>query len=194
MRPPRRLLFGIVLCPVLALILSGCGIAVDTGPKALPASQVPFHLLAPAGSTTSTAPTGAQVVVYFLNGKSLIPRTRFVQAPVRLRSIIETLVQGPTNSELSSGVSTDISPQVQVLSATVNSGVATINFSQAIAGGTQQIPAVAQVVYTATEPQPQLDVHSVRLEIDGQPTNVPTASNAQVSGPVTRAQYPNPLP
>ncbi len=177
-----------------ATALSACGVAVESEPRTIPRSQVPFHLLAPAGSTPSTVPTAIKEVVYFLtvsNGAELAPVTRFVAAPVGLRSVMQSLVEGPTTSELTSGLSTAISPAVQVLSATVNDGVATIDFSEAIAGGNAQIPAVAQVVYTATD---QPGVKGVRFEIDGNPTDVPTANNTIASGPVGRTDYPSPLP
>ncbi len=185
---------ALVVLAAAATALSACGVAVESAPRTIPRSQVPFHLLAPAGSTPSTVPTAIKEVVYFLtvsSGTQLTPVTRYVAAPVGLRSIMQSLVEGPTSSELNSGVSTAISPAVQVLSATVNDGVATVDFSEAIAGGTAQIPAVAQVVYTATD---QPGVHEVRFEIDGDPTNVPTANSTLASGPVTRADYPSPLP
>lgn len=175
----------------LALLLAGCGVGTDNGPRALPTSQVPFHLLAPAGSTTSTAPTGVQETVYFLNGNQLVPVARFVPAPPRLRSVLQVLLQGPNSSELGAGLSTDIASQIEVLGDTVSGGIATLDFNQPLAGGTQQVPALGQVVWTATG---QPGVHGVRFEIAGTPTAVPTATSAQQPGPVTRADYPSPLP
>lgn len=190
MRAPRRSPAVVAALVAVALVLSACGIATEANPRPLPKSQVPFHLLAPAGSTTTTtiSPVGVQVVVYFLRGQKVAPVYRFVAAPVRLRAVMQSLVNGPYDAERNQGLSTDIStPQIQVLSATVaNSGVATVNFNQAIAGGSQQIAAVAQVVYTATA---QTGVQSVRFEISGKPAPVPTASNVEVGRPVTRADY-----
>jgi len=193
-RPGRRRWAALTAPVAAAIVLSACGVAVESEPRTIPRSQVPFHLLAPVGSAPTTVPTAIKEVVYFLtvsNGAVLTPVTRFVAAPVGLRSVMQSLVEGPTTSELTSGLSTAISPAVQVLSASVTGGVATINFSEAIAGGNAQIPAVAQVVYTATD---QPGVRGVRFEIDGDPTDVPTGYNTIESGPVGRTDYPSPLP
>lgn len=170
--------------------LGACGVATDDAPHAIARSEVPFHLLAPASPVTqTTTPVGDQVVVYFIDPTQRVaPVYRFVTAPARLLSVMQALVQGPTSAQLEGGLLTDIStPQVQVLSASVGAGgVATIDFNGPPAGGSQLVPALAQVVYTATR---QPGVQKVRFEIGGKPTDVPTASNSEVSVPVGRADY-----
>ena len=67
-------------------------------------------------------------------------------------------------------------------------GVATVDFTanpvQVV--GPDQTLAIAQVVFTATQ---QAGVTGVLFQIGGKPIEVPTASGAQVPGPVDRTSY-----
>jgi spore germination protein GerM len=174
-----------------AVALAGCGVATEASPRAIPRQQVPFRLLSPTASTPTTVPAASNVTVYFVNpSQQLTPVLRAVTPPGRLSPIMQALVAGPTSSEqINNDLSSAITPNVQVLGTTEQAdGVAVVNFNSAFIqiGSSSQVMAVAQVVYTATE---QPGVQSVQIDIDGKPTDVPTASNAEVSRPVTRADY-----
>jgi hypothetical protein len=56
-----------------------------------------------------------------------------------------------------------------------------------VAIGPDQTLAIAQVVFTAT--QPPFPISGVSFEIAGSPIAVPTASGAQVPGPVNYLNY-----
>jgi spore germination protein GerM len=96
---------------------------------------------------------------------------------------------GPTTLESARRVTTALSSNVRVRSATVSGSIATINFNTAFEeiSGTAQVLAVAQVVYTVTG-QLGTDV-GVQFEIDGTPVPVPTATGAEVTGPVHLLNY-----
>ena len=114
---------------------------------------------------------------------------RYVQAPAPLKSIIASLVVGPTSSRRRSGNTTAIPNNVTVLSAANQDGVVTVNFNDAFAEitGSDAELAVAQVVATVAT---QVGMGTgVNFEIDGQPSSVPIASGAQVPGPVYLLQF-----
>ncbi len=173
------------------VLLAACGLPTSGTPQAIPRGQVPFQLLAPnLSSTTTTAPLGDVTVPIFLVDPSqhLTPRQRDVASPAPLASVINALLAGPTSSETAVGIQTSIGDEVRLLSATVSGDVATVDFNRAFGEitGTQQVLAVAQVVYTTTQ---QPGVSGVIFEIAGARTEVPVGSGAQVAGPVVRSQF-----
>jgi spore germination protein GerM len=173
------------------VVLAGCGVTSDAAPRPLAPSKVPFHLLDPKGGTSTSVPPAANVIVYFVDPSGhLVPVERAVTEPQHLLSVMNALVAGPTSTEQANGgLSSSITPTVRVLNASVQSGgVAVVNFNNAFIqiGSSNQVMAVAQVVYTATQ---QAGVSGVQIEVGGAATDVPVASNAEVRRPVTRADY-----
>ena len=67
--------------------------------------------------------------------------------------------------------------------------VVTVDFNTAfgLISGTQEVQAVAQVVFTVTK-QVGRQI-GVQFEIEGVPTDVPTATGAEVAGPVSYDKY-----
>ena len=110
-----------------------------------------------------------------------------------LTAAVDALLAGPTAPEVAAGDVTAFSNGVRLLSADVTGGVttrvATVNFNQAFGeiSGSLQVLAVAQVVFTVTHQLGQTT--GVQFEIQGVPIEVPSASGAQVPGPVHLAQY-----
>jgi spore germination protein GerM len=182
----------------VAVAASACGVVAGGGAHAIPPDQVPFHLLTkrPPSTTTTTAPAAVPVTVYFVSraGQTLTTAPRTVPVQNTLRTVVHALLAGPTTVEKSYGVRTAISQDVQLLRAkperpTGTTGVVTLDFNQAFGAisGTQQVVAVAQIVYTVTA---YLGVgYGVEFQIDGVPTDVPTATGAQVTGAVRRTTY-----
>ncbi|MHB8328838.1 MAG: GerMN domain-containing protein [Acidimicrobiales bacterium] len=177
---------------LLPAVVSGCGIPVDQGPTALPRSGVPFGLLEPSASTTTSttipAPVEVSVVIFIMGpGGHLVGVSRDVPFPAPLTTILGALVDGPTNAEAAAGLQSAIPAQTAVLSAAVTAGVATVDlggtFGQLV--GQAQIEAVAQIVFTATALP---GVTGVAFALSGQPVEVPVANGAQVPM-ATRAQF-----
>jgi len=178
-----------------ACLAAGCGVPTQAAPQTIPRAQVPFHLLDPEAPTTTTTtpppPFTVPVLVYLVasTGQNLVSSQRLVAPPAQLSAVLDALLAGPTAGELALGTQTAISSEVRVLGASVNGGVATVNFNSAFGEivGPQQVLAVAQVVFTVTS---QLSPETgVTFEIGGTPTNVPIATGAQVPGPVHLLQY-----
>jgi spore germination protein GerM len=186
----------------LAVVTAGCSIPTQSGPSAIASSHVPYHLLDPhVSTTTTTQPKPASLVpvkVFYLNANAnnqLSPVVRYVSAPAPLDSIIDALLTGPSSGESAAGLSTAIPSDVTVLSATSTApNIVTLNFNSAFGQitGTATEQAVAQVVATvATEEG--LGTGMV-FEIEGQRTSVPVANGSQVPGPVYLIEFLNVAP
>jgi hypothetical protein len=185
----------LVVAVVVALLAGGCGVATGGGPHPIPKSQVPFHLLSPEAPSTTTTTSPSEftvpVTVYFVSSSQqyLVPAERSVAAKATLTTVLNVLLTGPTTLEADKGIKTAFSSDIRLLGVRLTTTVATVDFNRAFGqiSGTQQVLAVAQVVYTVTGELGQ-DI-GVQFEIAGQPTEVPTATGAQVPGPVHLLQY-----
>ncbi|HUO48609.1 MAG TPA: GerMN domain-containing protein [Acidimicrobiales bacterium] len=184
--PPRpaRALVALGALALAALVLTACGIPVDHAPHALARGDVPFGLLEPAAASTSTTttapPVGVPVTVYMMGPDGhLVAVSRDVSVPAPMTAVLSALVDGPTATETSAGLSSAVPTQTTVLSAAVTAGIVTVNlvgpFDQLV--GQPQIQAVAQFVYTAAA---QPGVKGVAFELSGQAVEVPVAGGAQV--------------
>jgi spore germination protein GerM len=143
-------------------------------------------------STTTTQPRVAVTVTIYLLGPTggLVPRSRVVQVPAPLKSILTALFAGPDQTEATLFYGTAIPTDVSVISVRMQGSVVTVNLNEAFGEitGTNTELAVAQVVATVTA-QSGDSTTGVIFEIDGEQTSVPIASGAQVSGPVYLLQF-----
>ena len=184
----RRWLAAVMVAGLCAAT-AACGIPVESGPSALSKNGVPFGLLSPSpppttAPTATTQPSPIQVPVQIFlvgSGGHLVSVARTVSvAEPDLGSALTALVDGPTQSETAAGLQSAVPAQTIVLGATISNGVATVDlggpFGQLV--GTQQIEAVAQVVFTS---QALPGVTGVTFELGGAPVQVPTASGAEVT-------------
>ena len=191
-RAHGRRLAGLALAAV-SVLTAACGIPTGGAPTAINKTNVPFQLLNPGnrdttGSTLPSAVTVPESIFLVAPSQTVVAVRRDVPIPATLSQILGALLEGPTEAESSSGLQSFLSATKVQVTATVSGGVATVNFSsnpdQVV--GPNQTLAIAQVVYTATE---QPGIAGVIIQIAGQPTSVPTASGADVSGAVTRFSY-----
>ncbi len=189
-RPRGSLLAAVVV--VLAVAGTACGIPISQSPRSIAKSDVPFHLLDPATSTTvaSSSPpeVGVPETIYLVaQSQHLTPVSRDVRFPANLTQILGALIDGPTPAESALGLQSFLTAKTSV-TATVVGGIATVDFttSPVEVVGADETLAIAQVVFTATQ---QSGVKGVVFEIDGQPTPVPAGNGTQVTGPVSRSTY-----
>jgi hypothetical protein len=176
-----------------AFALAACGIPTATSPSPIARSDVPYHLLDPP-TTTTTSPGAAPAVgvaeVIFLVAPSghLVPATREVAVPASLTQVVGALLAGPTATESAAGIQSFLSSAGVQVTLAASGGVATVDFTtdpiQVV--GPDQTLAIAQVVYTVTQ---QPGVTGVTFAIAGKAIEVPTATGAQVPGPVSRSDY-----
>ena len=179
----------------LVVALGGCGVTANRHPRALSSANVPFDLLAPRPSSTTTTPGSSPpqatpVAQGYLLGPSfrLVAVDRTVPAPVTLESVLATLLEGPSVGESPAGYTTVINSQTRLLGAQVVDGVATIDLSNEFASvGVQEQPiAIAQFVYTATG---VAGVQGVTFAVEGTSVEVPTQDGTGTRDPLTRRDY-----
>jgi spore germination protein GerM len=170
--------------------LAGCGVPADRQPRQIASRNVPFELLAPSTTTSSTVPRVATsaTVVYLISGDRVGPVTREVLAPPVLSRVLVALLRGPTAEESQRGVRTALPRETRVLSAGAQAGTAVVDLSGELAGvsGPEQILALAQLVFTVTE---QPGISAVRFSVEGQPVEVPRADGTLTADPLRRADF-----
>lgn len=184
---------GLAACLVAAATLLGsCGVPTGGGAQSISRSAVPFGLLSPSTTTPpgGTVSGSVAVQIYFVNGGHLAGVARLVRPPATLQRAIDALLQGPSDNEISAGITTGISSQTVALSTATSAGLATLNLSSEFgqATGQQQVLAVAQLVFTATAVP---GVAAVTIELDGNPIQVPVGNGSltQPGTPLTRADF-----
>ncbi len=185
----RLFLKPLVTALLGALMFVGCGVTADDAPRNIAPSEVPFDLLTPTSSTSTAVPRATMPAeVFLLRGSRLEAAPRQVASPSTVGTVMAALVQGPTGEESERGLRSAVTPETSILSAEVVNGAATINVSEAFSrvGVRDQISALAQVVYTATN-LPSVD--RVQILLDGQVVQVPRADGTSTDAPLRRSDY-----
>ncbi|HUZ21953.1 MAG TPA: GerMN domain-containing protein [Acidimicrobiales bacterium] len=157
----RRALVGLAL-GLGALALAACGVPLSTTAQPLSANNVPFNLIGPNGSPTSTStpapsdgtPHGPHGEVYFVTSGSspvLKGTLRFSQVPITPRIALKLLEEGPTAAELKAGLTTRLPGGTQLqVNLDRRSGIATVQLDAPfinLDGQNLYIP-LAQIVFT----------------------------------------------
>jgi spore germination protein GerM len=181
----------VVALAVVLLAVTACGLPTDEAPRQIADDRVPFELLGPNTTTTSTTVAGGLAVrLYFVDGTALRAVERAV--PNRdIRTVLDELFKGVTEAD-PGGVTTAIPRDTQIVNI-ANDGdtlVITLNATFLTIGGTEQRNAFGQIVYTVTD----LDVPGVRFRVvdanGGNEQDVqPLTDVGQKSGPLTRADF-----
>lgn len=172
-------------------VLSACGVPSDGRPRPLAANEVPFELLTPTSSTSTTDLRVAveDIVVHLVEGDHLVSVKRQVLAPPVLFRRMTALLQGVEAEEAALGLRTAVPVDTRLRKVGVDEAVATINVSSDLvgAGGQEQVLAVAQLVFTATETS---GVDGVRFQLEGRPIEVPRGDGTLTAAPLRRADFP----
>ena len=188
--PAATLLLPLLL-GLLVAGLTACGVQSDDGPRRLATEKVPYGLLEAAPATTTSTVAGVPIVsvpIYFVHGDRLRSVPRSVTDPATVGKAIDALLNGPRGDESATGLRTAVDPRAKLLLARLEDGVARLDMSAEFAQGPvqQQIPSLAQLVYTATAIP---GVTAVRFTIEGEPVEVPTPEGNVVVGAVGRDAF-----
>lgn len=189
----KKAVVAAALVSLLALLV-GCG-AADGGVQDLDARQV-ASLLASDPTTTTVVPVRPTVVTVFLTAPAyapsdpptLVPAARAVEYPRTIDKVLAVLAAGPFDDEVRQGFRSSIRRGAKLMFIGAADGTATVDIPLDFAGGliTEQIPALAQIVYTVTAFP---DVKAVRFTANGHPIPVSIGDGSQVAVPVTRITY-----
>jgi spore germination protein GerM len=176
----RLLLLG------LALVLAACGIGPETQPT-------PIDVPRDTGTEARVQEGGPrEVTVYFVRGGRLVRVERDVP-DASMENRLGLLLLGPTKEEARDGLMSAVPPQsLRPVFVDAASGVVYVEATPAFTqvSGSNQLLAVAQVVWTATE---HPGTSRVSIVVDGQALEVPTDSGLS-RVPVRRDQYASVAP
>lgn len=176
-----------------SILLSGCGIPTDDEVTLARPESVPFDLLAPAPSTTTTvttAPSAPTVrsTIFLVEGERLARVVRELVAPVAPGSVLDALSDGPTDAEAARGLRSALLAEGLMRSVGVAGGIATVDLGSSFSGivGRDQILALAQIVATLTGLP---GVGRVSFTLEGNPVGVPRGDGAITTDSVSRDDY-----
>jgi hypothetical protein len=153
----------------LIVVLVGCGSDDDAGsPDTSSTIATDAPVLDPdPGPPPPVAAEGEVFAVnpWFVSGATIVPgQARFAVGPLVMASALDELMAGPTEADVRTGLTTAITPRVEVRSLSLDGTTAVVDFTRAFETADTQ-PQVAQVVWTLTEFD---GVDRVKFLIDGE--------------------------
>ncbi len=132
----------------------------STAPTTTPTTTVPVTTLPPTDEPA--------VALYLVRGEMLTVVGRSI-GTWDITAVMQALLAGPTDVESADGVSTQIPAGTELLAATIDGNVATVDLTATFESGGGSLSMtlrVAEVVYTLTQ---LADVDVVHFRIDGEP-------------------------
>ena len=175
----RRLRMLVVL--LCLTLVTGCGMRAQREP-------VTIDLPVPTAPTARPAPGGPRSVTVYLLRDDRLEAVRRSAADRSVATAVQLLTAGPTSREGSAGLRTAVPVESVTVAGTdpaTGTVVVEVTADFVATTGTNQLLAVAQVVWTVTESP---DVRRVRMTSDGSPIDVPT-DEGLTQDPVGRDDY-----
>jgi hypothetical protein len=186
----RRVLLSAVV------VVAACGIPTADRPDVASDDNVPFGLLDPAVTTTSTTSPpenpAAAVSLCLYQAENLVTVGRELPG-IGLFDALRALERQTSRQERAQGLETAIPSPDTIRSASVVAGVARVDLAASFAAlpAAEQLRVVAQVVCTATS---RPGVGQVLFTLEGAPIDVPRGDGSLAAGAVTRDDYPRIVP
>ena len=182
---------GFVGAVLVVAAVAGCGAPSQSAPRAI--TSVPYDLAASASSqsstSTPTARSGPQV--FLLRDEEIVAASPVpVGADVRETATLALgqLVEGPTDPDRTSGLSTALGPDVRLSLAELTDGRATVDIrvgEQALGAGRLPL-AVGQIVLTLTS---VVGVDEVLITTGGTRIAAPLPGGALTDRPLRARDY-----
>lgn len=171
---------------VITWASTGCGAPRDAAAP-IPRDDVPFDLLSPADvSAGERAPGEVTSTIYLTVDEEVVGVPRQLPTPVSPAAILAEVVEGPTVDEEAFGISTELDADA-LGSVRAGGGLLQVELRpdrEPSSGST--VLAVAQVVLSLTESDPELRVAFLE---DGEPLAVPLPDGRTTDRPVGRSDY-----
>lgn len=168
------------------MVLSACGVQAQDGPERLPGELVPPELRQSAEPTAAPAatPAATSVLVYLVEGSRLVRQ----EQPAAGHTVEQALALLLTAAEAQGSRRSAVPPGTVVERLAVRGEVLVLDLSAQFAQvrGPDQVLAVAQIVWTATEFPP---VRQVDLRVGGRSIDLPVEQGAVSAGPASREDY-----
>ncbi len=176
---------------VLVAVLGACGVPASGGADRAKPDDVPFDLLdpnsAPPDGVVSLSGVRVEIFLYDPASGLLAPVSRRVDDGT-ITSVLGELERSP--SELGAGeeLRNALGETDVIASVTVERGLATVDLSASFSeiSAVDQLPAIAQIVYTATG---RPGIGQVTFTLEGEPVDVPTGNGRISRGTLTRGDY-----
>ncbi len=170
---------------IVSASLAAC--AAPSAPVIVPTDELPF----PVTRSAHTAAPGPLrgITIFLLRDGRLVPVTREVQNEASPQAAVRALLDGPTERERTTGVTTDVPPSTRLLQVGVFDTVAEVDLSgefQSPATPDAVIRRVAQIVWTLVSLP---SISAVRFSVDGEPVAVVTDKGVAVERPVSAPDY-----
>lgn len=182
--------FAKVLATLAAAgVVAGCGVPVGSGPARIDPSTVPYGLLNESGTAAPDELFGRAVPIFLVDRDRLVSVTRHVNGSNVAQRSLGALLLGPTAIEASRGYRTAIPPDVRLISLDyVGDKTASVDLTPAFGAisGSDQVLAVAQIVYTLTASS---HIRAVVFAVADKPVAVPDGDGTLDTAPRTRADY-----
>jgi spore germination protein GerM len=180
-----------VLLVVAVLTLGGgCGVPADDEAHLTDADKVPFGLLEAEREEGAALPGGttfAEVYLYADEEGTLVSVARSVEDRA-LATVLDEVERGPTDGESAAGLRSALTDSRVIIGTDVTGTTATVDLAESFSTirGSEQLVAIAQVVYTATA---QGNVTQVVFTLEGRPIEIPHGDGSLTGGPVTRDDF-----
>ena len=174
-----------------AVALAGCGVGAQRSPVALDRRSIPYGLLGHRAHRQTSAPNfeSTRVTLWLVGGdQQLVPVRAYVAWPATIGGLLNALVQGPTEPQSQRGLVSPASAVGPISSGPPRHGIVPVDLPASFEnlGGSDQLLAAAQIVYTLTGFP---GIRGVVFKVVGERANVPNAKGKLVAGPLTRAAY-----
>jgi spore germination protein GerM len=178
----------------LFLVLTGCGVPIQSEPVPIASAAVPTRLQGSPGAPTvapSATPGRPAVQVNFVRDDKLVPLLRDTPASTpasRLAAVVDALLAGPSEKEQATGITTALPPGIGLTVVDVQGSRVDLQLSGETDGrsATENVLAVGQMVLSVTA-LPTVD--QVSFSRDGTPVEALMADGALTAEPLTAADY-----
>jgi len=186
----RRFWRTFALAALVLVVGAGCGVSGQQRASVIPRADVPSALWEPSPPPVSPSPAYPAATIYLVEAKDgvLVPVHRSQQQASTLFALMQSLLAGPTDAEVSRGLTSALTAVSKINNVSRSGTLATIDLGSSFSEirGQSQILATAQIVLTAVS-FPGVD--SVLIELDGHPVTVPLADGTLTSRPLRADDY-----
>lgn len=182
----RRIAAGLLVVAVAALAAS-CGLEEQDRAHRIPAEDVPFGLLEEERDPTpTTAPSGRQVELFYVDGGALVPVVQPLPDDAGLDDVVALLAEPPPDD--TGRLTSALGDAGTVAGVEASRGVATVDLDPSFLelAPEAQALAIAQIVLTLTG---RPGVGRVAFGLDGDPVEVPTGDGSLSGDTLAREDF-----